>query len=146
MNAGPSGSQDGHPELELAGVAHLDLTVTNLDRSLAFYTEVLGFTIAQRVNKPGFVGAFMTHPGLPHSIGLGCPDARDGSRFDEYRTGLDHLSFRVASRAELRRWEQHLADHGVPYTPIAEIPDGSGVLVFRDPDHIQLELLAEPGT
>jgi catechol 2,3-dioxygenase-like lactoylglutathione lyase family enzyme len=58
--------------------------------------------------------------------------------FDEFRTGLDHLAFGVASRAELEAWERELASRGVKYSPIAETAIGS-VIVFRDPDNIQLE-------
>ena len=146
MGQGPFAFLDGPKELALSGISHLDLTVTDLDRSLAFYIDVLGFRMGRHFDRPRFRGAFITHPGLTHSIGLGCPDARDGSAFDEYRTGLDHLSLRVPSHAELRRWEQHFVAHHVPHTPIVLLPDGAGVLVFRDPDNIQLELLAEPGT
>jgi catechol 2,3-dioxygenase-like lactoylglutathione lyase family enzyme len=97
MGQGPFAFLDGPKELALSGISHLDLTVTDLDRSLAFYVDVLGFRFGQRFDRPRFRGAFITHPGLTHSIGLGCPDARDGSSFDEYRTGLDHLSLRVPS-------------------------------------------------
>jgi glyoxylase I family protein len=62
--------------------------------------------------------------------------AADG--FDEFRTGLDHFAFGVTSRAELESWEHELAARGVKYSPIAETPIGS-VVVFRDPDNIQLE-------
>jgi glyoxylase I family protein len=67
------------------------------------------------------------------------------------RERLDHAGFTVASRTELERWQDHLAAHGVvasaeaasPLTqsPIADEPYGS-VLVFRDPDNIQLEFIA----
>ena len=146
MGQGPFGFLAGPKPLELSGISHLDLTVTDLDRSLAFYIDVLGFRMGQHFDRPRFRGAFITHPGLTHSIGLGCPDARDGSAFDEYRTGLDHLSLRVPSHRELRRWEEHFVSHHVHHTPIVVLPDGAGVLVFRDPDNIQLELLAEPRT
>ncbi len=59
-------------------------------------------------------------------------------RFDEFRTGLDHLAFGVATRAELEDWERELSSRGITFTPIAETSIGS-VIVFRDPDNIQLE-------
>jgi catechol 2,3-dioxygenase-like lactoylglutathione lyase family enzyme len=71
--------------------------------------------------------------------------------FDERVVGLDHLGFAVGSRDDLVTWQRHLEANGVapgpeadrPLTqaPIADEPYGS-VLVFRDPDNIQLELLA----
>ena len=67
--------------------------------------------------------------------------------FDETQIGLDHLAFRVDGRAALDSWAQRLAAAGVPASPVASslsIP-GAAVLVFRDPDNIQLELFADPG-
>jgi glyoxylase I family protein len=58
--------------------------------------------------------------------------------FDEFRTGLDHFAFGVATRAELENWQRELSSRGITFTPIAETPIGS-VIVFRDPDNIQLE-------
>jgi glyoxylase I family protein len=131
---------------KLHGISHIDLTVTDRDRSERFYTEVLGFEVVERVDKPdsGFRLTDMSHPGLGNGICVRQPVPVDGAPFDELRAGLDHLSFRVASRAELERWQEHLERHGVTYTPIVDAPYGA-VLVFRDPDNIQLELMAEPG-
>jgi catechol 2,3-dioxygenase-like lactoylglutathione lyase family enzyme len=74
--------------------------------------------------------------------------------FSETRTGLDHAGFMVGTRAELESWQDHLEANGVvrseradaPLTqsPIVDEPYGS-VLVFRDPDNIQLEFFAPPG-
>jgi glyoxylase I family protein len=130
---------------ELAGISHIDLTVTDRDRSARFYTEVLGFEVEKRVDEADFRLADMRHPGLGIQMCVREPAQVDGSPFDEFHAGLDHLSFRVASRAELERWQQQLATHGVTYTPIVDAPYGA-VLVFRDPDNIQLELMADPGT
>jgi glyoxylase I family protein len=58
--------------------------------------------------------------------------------------GLDHLSFAVASHRELEAWQRQLQQSGVEDSPIAEARGGSAVLVFRDPDDIQLELIASP--
>jgi catechol 2,3-dioxygenase-like lactoylglutathione lyase family enzyme len=57
---------------------------------------------------------------------------------DEFRTGLDHFAFGVATRAELEDWQRELSSRGITFTPITETPIGS-VIVFRDPDNIQLE-------
>ena len=62
------------------------------------------------------------------------------------RAGLDHLAFTVADRQELDAWATRLADAAVVHSPIttANSVPGAAVLVFRDPDNIQLELFAEP--
>lgn len=44
------------------------------------------------------------------------------AEFDEFRAGLDHLSFRVASCAELELWQEQLERQGVKYTPIVDAP------------------------
>jgi catechol 2,3-dioxygenase-like lactoylglutathione lyase family enzyme len=82
-------------------------------------------------------------------------DANNGEAFAETRTGLDHVGLRVPSRADLEAWQDHLEALGVhqaamanrPCTrsPIDDRPFGS-ILVFRDPDNVQLELFAPPGT
>lgn len=127
---------------DLAGISRIDLTVTDVNRSERFYTEVLGFRVVDRVEKEGFRSTVMRHQGLPHELCVEWPAANDGSCFDEFRMGLDHLSFGVRNRAELERWQEHLGRHGVTYTPIADAPYGA-VLVFRDPNNIQLELMAD---
>ena len=85
-------------------------------------------------------------PGL--QIRLGLTEDRQGSQgvFDETRIGLDHLAFAVADRDELDRWATRLATLSVVHSPIApanSIP-GASVLVLRDPDNIQLELVVDP--
>ena len=89
---------------------------------------------------------FLRHDGLRARLGL--TQHRDGDQgaFDETRVGLDHLSFEVASRAELERWVTLLEERTVTHSrimPANSIP-GAAVLVFRDPDNIQLELFADP--
>ena len=71
-------------------------------------------------------------------LGLRQYHGREGDGFDEFRTGLDHFAFGVENRAALEEWERELSARGIEYTPIAETPIGS-VIVFRDPDNIQLE-------
>jgi len=64
-----------------------------------------------------------------------------GEPFSEKRAGLDHVGFLVASRAELEAWEAHLRKLGVVHSPITDQERGS-ILVFRDSDNIQLDILA----
>ncbi len=123
-------------------VHHLRLTVTDVDRSRAFYTEVLGFAVVMELNP----GVFLSNG----SVGLGLGPAPDPSRagrtdrFDENRVGLDHLSFGVSSRAELEDAARELAARGVPHGEITDLGATFGlfILAFRDPDNIQLELTA----
>jgi catechol 2,3-dioxygenase-like lactoylglutathione lyase family enzyme len=125
----------------IAGLSHVDLTVTDVDASRAFYTEVLGFATRDVTTTSTFTGVVVGRGDLSFTVGLNSCEAADGSVFDEMRTGLDHLSFLVSTREDLVAWQETLRDHDVVFTPIAQVPSGD-VVVFRDPDNIQLEFFA----
>jgi len=66
--------------------------------------------------------------------------------FDETRIGLDHLAFGVTDRADLDAWVTRLEASRAEYSRITtanSIP-GAAVVVFRDPDNIQLEIFYDP--
>jgi catechol 2,3-dioxygenase-like lactoylglutathione lyase family enzyme len=130
---------------ELAGVHHVALTVRDRDASKAWYADVLGFNPLIDMEVSGTMVALLAHPGT--GLVLGVRRHADGAHdsFDEFQTGLDHLSFRVSGRSELESWATHFDAKGVTQSPIAETPYGC-VLVFRDPDNIQLELISDPGS
>ena len=64
-----------------------------------------------------------------------------GDAFDENRVGLDHLSFAVASRADIDAAAATLDSLGVAHEPVKDI-GAAYILEFRDPDNIALELFA----
>jgi catechol 2,3-dioxygenase-like lactoylglutathione lyase family enzyme len=132
---------------------HVALTVNDLDASVAWYSAVFGIRHQMDVPHLGGVGRILADDAWQLSIALHEHDANTREPFHETRTGLDHVGFTVATRAELENWQQHLEQHGVapastadkPLTqaPIADEPYGS-ILVFRDPDNIQLEVFSPP--
>lgn len=136
-----------------AKLHHLALTVTNLDESVDWYQSVFGITFRMDVPHEGGVGKLLTNDDWSLAIVLHRHDTNDGGLFSETVTGLDHPGFAVPTRDDLVAWQEHLEKHGVvrsdaankPLTQsdIADEPYGS-VLVFRDPDNIQLELFAPP--
>lgn len=123
-------------------VHHVRLTVNDVARSRAFYTDVLGFRHVMDLPS----GVFLSNGAV--GLGLGPSPDPDRSpandRFDEARIGLDHLSFGVASRGELERAQRLLEERGVPHGAITDLGVAFGlyILAFRDPDNIQLELTA----
>ena len=132
----------------ISALHHLGLTVADAEASAAWYVEVLGFCLDGRYEAPDGSRrkVFLRHPGLAVRLGLTEHRGSRPYRFNERRVGLDHLAWAVSARTELDEWEARLARAGVVHSPIApanSIP-GAYVLVFRDPDNIQLELFAEP--
>ena len=142
--------------LPVGSVHHLRLSVTDVPRSQAFYTEVLGFDVAVGAPPPpddehydALVdslqgGVILMHQGM--FIGLRPVDEQRVSaedRFDPFRVGLDHLSFQVPARADLDAAIRLFDERGVEHGPIRElVPLGLSFLVFFDPDGIALELTA----
>ena len=130
-------------------IHHLGLTVADVDLSAEWYCTVLGFRRSGDYASPDGSRrkVFLANDELGARLGLCEHAGSSGATFDEKRPGLDHLAFAVAGLAELREWEERLREHGVTHssvTPANTIP-GAQVLVFRDPDNIQLELIADPG-
>ena len=128
---------------DFVGVSHVDLTVRDVPASAEWYRKVFGLTTLMENDDGTRSAVVMLHPTSKVAICVGSHVANDGSPFDESRTGLDHLSLRVADREELEAWAARLDELGIEHSPIADEPYGS-VLVFRDPDNIQLELFANP--
>jgi len=142
--------------LTLGNVHHIRLTVTDIERSRAFYTEVLGFQVAMDSLPPEddeFYGLLAENlqggivlMNADTFIGLRpCDPARqsDKDAFDPFRVGLDHMSWTVESRAVLEGAMAQLEERGIPHGGITElVPFGIALLPFKDPDGIQLEICA----
>jgi glyoxylase I family protein len=122
----------------IAGSQHIALTVRDADASAAWYSDLLGMQVVLFNDDDDVRSRVLVDPSS--GFGVALRQYRDGTsdRFDEFRTGLDHLAFAVSSRADLEAWERELSARGIPYSPIADTPMGS-LVVFRDPDGIQLE-------
>jgi len=124
-------------------IHHLALTVTDLARAERFYTSLLGF---QKIMDLSETRVLLANSGGTIIALTTAPDPAQmppNDRFNENRSGLDHMSFLVADHAALQDAIRLLDQHRVPH---GEIKDVAGlklyVLAFRDPDNIQLELTA----
>ena len=129
---------------QMSAFSHIDLTVTNVAASMAWYQRVFGLGQVMHENHPGGFAEVLVEPRSQIFIGLSQHRANQGEVFAEHRTGLDHVSFLVPGRDELTKWQAHLERLGVSHSPIADVADPFpySVLVFRDPDNIQLELIS----
>src|SRR5580693_2688766 len=136
----------------VTGVHHFSPTVSDVEASSQWYERVFGLT---RIPVPfPHYGAeeaghavVLMDPRSGMVIGLHHHDANPGQAFHESRTGLDHIAFGVAGRADLEAWASWLDELGIAHSGVIDTdqPVPYSVLVFRDPDNIQLELIHLPG-
>ena len=120
-----------------AGVNHFALSVTDLDRSTRFYTEVLGLIAVLDFGH----GRVCLDRATGFSIGLIQHAGAAPGPYTELQPGLDRLGLTAASRDELVAWEQRFEAMHVTYSPIQDMECGSHLNV-RDPDGIRLEFQA----
>jgi glyoxylase I family protein len=126
------------------GFHHLTLNVQDVDRSEAWYVEVLGFERVRRIETDAFVRVILRHPESGATLGLNRHTAKVADEpFDERRAGLDHLALRVPDRSALDAWVGRFEELGIPHSDVKSggVP-GSFLVVFRDPDGLQLEVFA----
>ncbi|MCU6479778.1 VOC family protein [Arthrobacter sp. A2-55] len=128
-------------------INHIRLTVTDIDRSRAFYEGLFNWPVAIEMpagTAPEEQGRYgFLYGGVIYNIGHSLLGLRPVSTdtFDENRTGLDHLSLALQGPAELTAAVALLDEQGIPHGDIKDIGNGF-ILEFRDPDNIALELFA----
>lgn len=133
--------------INTASIAHIRLTVTDIERSRQFYEAVFGwdvlFEMPEGADQATREALSFLFGGVIYDLGGALVGLRPAAndRFHEDRAGLDHLSFRVASKAELDDAAKHLDDLGIAHEPVKDIGPAY-ILEFRDPDNIALELTA----
>jgi catechol 2,3-dioxygenase len=120
-------------------IGHVHLKVSDLDRAIGFYRDVLGFELTQRY---GSQAAFLSAGGYHHHIGLNTWESAGGSPPPPSATGLYHLAIVYPTRAELAGALSKLmkarvplegaSDHGVSEALYLRDPDGNGVELYWD--------------
>ncbi len=121
-----------HPQ---AAIGHVALTVADLQRSLVFYEQIIGFERIQQTDQTAVLGV----AGVPllHLI-----EKQGAVTQPDYSTGLYHVAILLPSRVDLAREIQHLidvryplqgyADHLVSEAFYLADPDGNGLEIYRD--------------
>jgi catechol 2,3-dioxygenase len=120
-------------------IGHVHLKVADIDRSLGFYCDVLGFELQQRM---GDQAAFVSAGGYHHHIGLNTWESRGGSPPPPGTTGLYHFAIRYPTRRALANAVRRLldagirpsgaTDHGVSEAIYLSDPDGNGIELYWD--------------
>lgn len=120
-------------------IGHVHLKVSDLDRSIAFYQEVMGYTLTQRF---GTQAAFLSAGGYHHHIGLNTWESRGGAPAPSGHPGLYHAAILVPTREDLAEFLRHTiglgyplegaADHGVSHALYLRDPDQNGLEVYWD--------------
>jgi catechol 2,3-dioxygenase len=120
-------------------VGHVHLKVSDLERSLRFYKDALGFSVTQRYRKEA---AFLSAGGYHHHIGLNTWESKGALPPPPSSTGLYHVAFLYPTRRELALALKRLtnagaslegaADHGVSEALYLRDPDNNGVELYWD--------------
>ena len=117
-------------------IGHVHLKVADLNRSIAFYRDVLGFEVTQRF---GTQAAFLGMDGYHHHIGLNTWESRGGLPPPPGTTGLFHAAILYPDRQSVARALKRLIEHGVSLDGAAD-HGVSEAIYLRDPDGNGLEL------
>ena len=122
-----------------ATIGHVHLTVKNIDKSLSFYRDLLGFEVTTWF---GDSAVFLSAGGYHHHIGLNTWYDEKSTRIPKREIGLYHFAILFPSRKDLARafknlWEakypiEGASDHGVSESIYISDPDGNGVELYWD--------------
>ena len=120
-------------------IGHVHLKVSDLDRALGFYRDLLGFRVTQRY---GDEAVFLASGDYHHHIGLNTWQSLGAPPAPKRAPGLFHTAILYPTRVELARIFRRLreagypltgaADHGVSDALYLDDPDGNGVELYWD--------------
>ncbi len=120
-------------------IGHVHLKVSDIDKALSFYKDLLGFEITQRY---GTQAVFISAGGYHHHIGLNTWYSKNGKPAPQNTTGLFHTAILYPTRKDLAVAVKRLidakypltgaSDHGVSEAIYLNDPDGNGVELYWD--------------
>lgn len=120
-------------------IGHVHLKVSDIERSIRFYRDVLGFDV---VSRYGTQAAFLSAGGYHHHIRLNTWESAGASPPPAGHTGLYHVAILFPERRDLANVLSRLiaagypiggaSDHGVSEAIYLDDPDGNGIELYRD--------------
>jgi catechol 2,3-dioxygenase len=120
-------------------IGHVHLKVSDIERSLAFYRDILGFEVTSRYGKQA---AFLSAGGYHHHIGLNTWESKGSTPSPPGHTGLYHFAILYPTRKDLANALKRLvdarypiggaSDHGVSEAIYLDDPDGNGIELYWD--------------
>ena len=129
--------------IQLKKIGHVQLRVADLERSKAFYRDVLGFRVAEQDPKHGDL--FMTLGEDFHTLDMAQHENPETGRGPSRPIGVAHIAFQVSSYAALREAYHALQEHGVAIERAMDHVNQRSIY-FLDPDGNRLEIYYEmPG-
>jgi catechol-2,3-dioxygenase len=129
---------------ETTGIAHVELSVRDLDASSEWYCRLLGASeVFREPNEAeGLIACAIYEPGSRMVLAFTRHLNATKGEFDVRRVGLDHLAFAVADRDSLVDWAAHLTQLGVAHSGIQDLGYAESI-TFADPDGIPLEVFLQ---
>jgi glyoxylase I family protein len=138
-----SGEPDQQRRLQIQGLHHVTMLVENVDRSAAFYSDVLGFRVVKRTvnaDDPNARHFFFSADaeGNPGSV-VSCMEYPEMDAGQVGRGSIHHFALAVDSKEELEGWRQYLESRGVTATEVHDRTYFSSIYI-RDPDQNLVEI------
>lgn len=117
-------------------IGHVHLKVSDLERSVAFYQDVLGFEVTQRYGESA---AFLSFGGYHHHLGLNTWQSKGGAPSPKRSPGLFHFAILYPTQRDLAVAFKRLVDRGMKLDGAAD-HGVSLALYLHDPDENGIEL------
>ena len=120
-------------------LGHLVIKVRDIERSVDFYTNVLGLTVM--TGRPGGMTFLSADTTMSHELAL-IPLGMDAPGPEDRRVGMAHMAWQMNSFRDLKELYQRCKDHGVKFKRLGDHGISMGVYIY-DPDDNEIEIYYE---
>lgn len=125
--------------MDIKVIDHIAINTVNIEESVRFYSEVMGFTLLKRVPNGDNTLVYLK---INESSTIELFDHEKEIRYHEHpenASGTAHIALSVGN---IKKWNEHLKKHNVEFTlPLCALEHlGKNVLLFKDPNGVVIEL------